>query len=181
MPFQLFEAIVSSADSFLQLNALIPSDSYNVRAISTNDNETLHGLEEAMLKPFGGVPSVKHLEIVKSKTIEISAILNDPSIKFPIRHAKKPVYSQVDYLSENEKLNVEEYEKFCPPLFINSIDVRDHAFDTRQQNSKKKVQTISHWWAPPKGVPSIRKLYKTNEMKFTLCERMGYPEKEINS
>lgn len=89
MPFQLFEALISSSDSYLQLHSLIPSGSYNVRAISTNDNETLHGLEEAMLKPFGGVPSVKQLEIVKSKTIEISAILNDPTMNFPIRHAKK--------------------------------------------------------------------------------------------
>ena len=42
-----------------------------------------------MLKPFSGVPSVKQLEIVKSKSIEISAILNDPTMNFPIRHAKK--------------------------------------------------------------------------------------------
>lgn len=41
-----------------------------------------------MLKPFGGVPSVKQLEIVKSKSIEISTILNDPTMNFPIRHAK---------------------------------------------------------------------------------------------
>ena len=97
MPFQLFEAIISSADSFLQLHALTPSNGYNVRSVSTNDNETLHGLEEAMLKPFGGVPSMKQLEIVESKTMEISAILNDPDIDFLIRHAKCPVYSAVSY------------------------------------------------------------------------------------
>ena len=92
---QLFEAIISSAGSFLQLHASTPSNAYNVRSVSTNDNETLHGLEEAILKPFRGVPSVKHLEIVKSKTMEISAILNDPGINFPIRHAKCAVYSAV--------------------------------------------------------------------------------------
>ena len=44
-----------------------------------------------MLKPFGGVPSVKQLEIVKSKSIEISTILNDPTMNFPIRHAKNAI------------------------------------------------------------------------------------------
>lgn len=87
MPFQLFEAIISLSDAFLQLHSLTPSNAYNVRSISTNDNETLHGIEEAMLKPFGEVPSAKQLQIVKAKTMEVSAILNDPSIDFPIRHA----------------------------------------------------------------------------------------------
>lgn len=179
MPFQLFEALISSSDSYLQLHSLIPSGSYNVRAISTNDNETLHGLEEAMLKPFGGVPSVKQLEIVKSKTIEISAILNDPTMNFPIRHAKKPVYSHVNYLSET--LHGQGCHNLSLPLFIDKIEIKDHAFDKRERKSTKKVQTISNWWAPPKGVPGIRKLYKTNEMSFTLCERMGYPENESNT
>lgn len=179
MPFQLFEALISSSDSYLQLHSLIPSGSYNVRAISTNDNETLHGLEEAMLEPFGGVPSVKQLEIVKSKTIEISAILNDPSMNFPIRHAKKPVYSHVNYLSET--LHGQGCHNLSLTLYIDKIEIKDHAFDKRERKSTKKVQTISNWWAPPKGVPGIRKLYKTNEMSFTLCERMGYPENESNT
>lgn len=45
-----------------------------------------------MLKSFGGVPSAKQFQIVKAKTMEVSAILSDPTIDFPIRHARTPVY-----------------------------------------------------------------------------------------
>ena len=74
-----------------------------------------------MLKPFGGVPSVKQLEIVKSKSIEISTILNDPTINFPIRHEKTPVYSQVNYLSDS--ICVDDIDKFCLPTYIDKVDI----------------------------------------------------------
>ena len=90
-----------------------------------------------MLKPFGGVPSVKQLEIVKSTTIEISAILNDPTMNFPIRHAKKPVYSQVNYLSDS--IYVDDNDKFCPPTYIDKIDIKDHSFDRRDKKTAKKT------------------------------------------
>lgn len=84
---------------FLQLHSLTPLNAYNVRSISTNDNETLHGIEKAMFKPFGGVPNCKQLQIAKAKTMEVSAILNDPSIDFPIRYARTPVYRHKTYKS----------------------------------------------------------------------------------
>lgn len=31
-------------------------------------------------------------KLSKAKTMEVSAILNDPTIDFPIRHARTPVY-----------------------------------------------------------------------------------------
>lgn len=64
-----------------------------------------------------------------------------------------------------------------PPTYIDKIYIKDHSFDRRDKKTTKKLQTISHWWAPPKGVQSIRKLYKTNEMSFTMCERMGFAER----
>ena len=49
------------------------------------------------------------------------------------------------------------------------------------KKTQQNLQTNSHWWAPPKGVQCIRKLYKTNEMSFTMCEKMGYAERDTTT
>lgn len=72
-----------------------------------------------MLKPFGGVPSAKQLQIVKAKTMEVSAILNDPSIDFPIRHARTPVYRHKTYLSNCSDVEIDE--AFSVPKYISEI------------------------------------------------------------
>ena len=39
-PACTFEAVVAAIDGYLQLHALIPSNSFNVRSVNTNDNGT---------------------------------------------------------------------------------------------------------------------------------------------
>ena len=93
---------------------------------------------------------------------------------------KTPVYSQVNYLSDS--ICVDDIDKFCLPTYIDKVDIKDHSFDRRDKKKTQQIlQTISHWWAPPKGVQCIRKLYKTNEMSFTMCERMGYAERDTTT
>lgn len=106
--------------------------------------------------------------------MEVSAILNDPSIDFPIRHARTPVYRHKTYLSNCSDVEIDE--AFSVPKYISEICIKDHLFDLKPSNFNKKLKKLSAWWEPPKWVPGVRKYYKLNEMSFTLSERMGFAE-----
>lgn len=96
-------------------------------------------------------------------------------MNFPIKHAKKPVYSHVNYLSET--LHGQGCHNLSLPLFIDKIEIKDHAFDKRERKSTKKVQTISNWWAPPKQMKCLLHYVKewgTQRMNQILIRKLIY-------
>lgn len=179
-PAVTFEAILAAIDGYLILYGLVPSGSYNVRSVNTNDNETYHSIVYSFSNSKYGIPDCSELEALQAKIWRIHKMKLDPEIPFQVRTAKNPTYiDRKATCATSEIINVDKGKSDHGVKYVDQVNVTDHFFDSKDRCRAKprhNPKGVSKWNEPAKGVRGVREFYKVDESKLSMLSRMGISE-----
>ncbi|CAH1243147.1 Hypp7053 [Branchiostoma lanceolatum] len=167
---------MAQIDLSIQLYGMLPSGSYNVRAIGTLVAEQYFGDQARRTNEGKNIQSCHKLGHIQAHMVEEMKMRMKPEQArgFPLRMtSSKPVYPcQSTDVIFTETDHPEQWE---PPTRLALVKAKNHPFDlTSRARRKKPTKTFSaKLGAPLKGQTGVRQYHRTDLSKILPHERIG--------
>ncbi|XP_078606912.1 uncharacterized protein LOC144879388 isoform X2 [Branchiostoma floridae x Branchiostoma japonicum] len=175
-----WEAAMAHIDLTVQLYGMLPSGSYNVRALGTLVAEQYFADQARRTHEGKNIPSCHKLGHIQAHMVEEMRMRMKPEQVrgFPLRMtASKPVYPSqaVDVIpAAGTEPATAPVEPWKPPTQLDAVVIKNHPFDTVVKERSTRPKTVSSKLnAPLKGQTGVRQYHRMDMSKILPHDRIG--------